>query len=76
MRNTRRMAAGLVAAGLLSAALPAAAEIADDASAVRPLLVGASAPTASVRDASGEAVELEALLAADPTVLILYRGGW
>jgi peroxiredoxin len=46
------------------------------ADAVRPLLVGARAPKVTLRDTQGAPVDLTALLAKKPTVLVFYRGGW
>ena len=76
--NLRWAAAALVAAGTLNLAAPpaAAAPAAADASSIRPLLVGAAIPAVSVRDAANNAVDLHALSARQPTVLIFYRGGW
>jgi peroxiredoxin len=46
------------------------------AEAVKPLDVGAKAPSAVVRRPDGRAVEMSTLYASKPTVLIFYRGGW
>lgn len=46
------------------------------ADAVRPLLIGARTPPLTLRDAEGRPVDLKALLAERPTVLVFYRGGW
>jgi peroxiredoxin len=43
---------------------------------VRPLSVGALAPTARLDAIDGSSVDLSALFAAKPTILIFYRGGW
>lgn len=47
-----------------------------DPNAVQPLAVGATAPTAALPSIDGSVVDLAALIAAKPTVLIFYRGGW
>lgn len=60
----------LVATDARGAALPATAE------AVRPLEVGAAAPTAVLTSLDGTTVDLAAVFAAKPTILIFYRGGW
>jgi len=43
---------------------------------ISPLLIGEKVPAASLLNAKGEKVDLLALMAAKPTVLIFYRGGW
>lgn len=48
---------------------PSAAEIC-------PSLIGEQIPAASVVDLEGNVVELRALVATTPTVLVFYRGGW
>ena len=54
----------------------APAEIADAPYAVRPLLIGATIPEATLMTATGEPFDLNAAVAQKPTVLIFYRGGW
>lgn len=44
--------------------------------AVRPIAVGSIAPTATLPCIDGSQVDLAALFAAKPTILIFYRGGW
>ncbi|PIR15628.1 MAG: antioxidant AhpC [Elusimicrobia bacterium CG11_big_fil_rev_8_21_14_0_20_64_6] len=64
---------------LLSLALAApafAASVPESPSEVRPLLIGAAAPDASLRGLDGKAVTLKKRLAGKPTVLVFYRGGW
>jgi peroxiredoxin len=51
-------------------------EIADAPETVRPLAAGAVAPTATLSCVDGSNVDLSALFAAKPTILIFYRGGW
>lgn len=43
---------------------------------ISPLLIGETIPTASLMDASGKKFDLNAAVAAKPTILIFYRGGW
>ena len=43
---------------------------------IHPLLIGASAPPLTLRSGDGKPVDLNAVLAEKPTILILYRGGW
>lgn len=47
-----------------------------DATAICPVLVGSTAPAATVLDMQGESVELQSVLADEPTVLVFFRGGW
>ena len=43
---------------------------------ISPLLIGEKLPAAQLLNSDGKAVELYSLLAAKPTVLVFYRGGW
>ncbi len=43
---------------------------------ISPLLIGETIPTASLMDALGKKFDLNAAVAAKPTILIFYRGGW
>lgn len=61
-------------AAVLAPAL--AAEPAASPTEIRPLLIGAKVPAVTVRTAAGEPFDLAAAVAADPLVLIVYRGGW
>ena len=47
-----------------------------ESAAARALRAGKQAPNASFKNAKGETVTLEKLLADGPVVLIFYRGGW
>ena len=62
------VAAGSAVAG--QAALPASP------GKVRPLLVGASMPPAQLQTVKGESLDLGSAIAAKPTILVFYRGGW
>jgi hypothetical protein len=44
--------------------------------AVQPLAAGDRVPSATVRDVSGEAVDLASLVAERGALLVFYRGGW
>ena len=68
-------AAAIVAASFFPAA-NAAVEVAPDAASVRPLLIGATAPGATLANRAGEPVELAKVLSNKPTVVVFYRGGW
>lgn len=43
---------------------------------VHPLLIGAEAPSVTLSGVDGSRVELGTLLKEQPTILVLYRGGW
>ena len=43
---------------------------------ISPLLIGEKLPAAQLLNSAGKTVELYSLLAAKPTVLVFYRGGW
>ena len=67
----------LTIAVLLAAAAGAAGQtVASSPSAVQPLLIGAAAPDADLRDMAGTPVKLKAALGGKPGVVIFYRGGW
>jgi len=50
--------------------------IADSPQTIRPLLIGASVPDLTLADLQGAPVELSAVLAKQPSIIIFYRGGW
>jgi peroxiredoxin len=50
--------------------------VAPSADQVRPLLVGAKVPKLFLRTADAKAFDLNGAIAAKPTVIIFYRGGW
>jgi len=62
-------------AGAAWAGTPADTADAPQAGAINPLLIGASVPDVTVKNAAGETVDL-AKAAQEPTLLIFYRGGW
>jgi len=43
---------------------------------ISPLLIGESVPAVTLPDATGKPISLNAKIAAKPTILIFYRGGW
>jgi peroxiredoxin len=57
-------------------ALVVSAEIAVSSDKVRPLLIGQSAPKASLQAIDGKTVSLAQALAGKPAVVVFYRGGW
>lgn len=70
MRPFLALFALLITLSLSAAELPLGPENA------RPLAVGAEIPAVSLQAPDGSAVDLRALVLAQPTVLIVYRGGW
>ena len=40
------------------------------------MMVGAEIPELTLTTGEGEAFDLNAAIAADPTILLFYRGGW
>ncbi len=48
----------------------------DDATGVRPLLIGADAPDVTLRSVTGEKVALREISPEAPVMVIFYRGGW
>ncbi len=61
---------------VLRAAEPLPFVVAADAQAARPLAVGARVPAVTLKTSDGADFDLAAALAAKPTLLIFYRGGW
>lgn len=59
-----------------SASATEAAAVPDSPEKTHPLGVGAQVPDVEVRDIDGHTVRLLDRIAAEPTVLIFYRGGW
>ncbi|EDM37991.1 hypothetical protein PBAL39_16239 [Pedobacter sp. BAL39] len=43
---------------------------------ISPLLIGETIPSATLKGANGESFDLNKEVAAKPTILIFYRGGW
>lgn len=75
--NHRKSVLGMLAAALLLASLPCwAAEVADSAGEIQPLLVGSPIPSVQLRNDSGQEVDLQKVVAEKPSILIFYRGGW
>ena len=68
------VAAGMAVVGQAQAADSGA--IPTSATEIRPLLIGAEIPDVTVRDASGADVSLKDVFRKEPTILIVYRGGW
>lgn len=65
----------LLACALLLAPVPADA-VPQAADEICPILVGQTLPPIAVKAPDGTEVDLNAVVALKPTVLIYYRGGW
>ena len=65
-----------VGGAFLSAATNSFGQVALSAGEAKPLEAGSVAPDAKLRDMDGNNVNLHAILAGHPTVLIFYRGSW
>lgn len=52
------------------------AQVPEKAKDICPLLIGETLPTANLQDAAGGIILLNDVIAAKPTVLVFYRGGW
>ena len=74
MNKTTAFCAAVLLAG--GAAAATAAEVPASADEVRPLLIGAQAPEATVQSLDGTDVALKDILAKQRSVLVFYRGGW
>jgi peroxiredoxin len=48
----------------------------DDATAIRPILVGQTLPSIELKAPDGSSFDLNAAVASKPTILIFFRGGW
>ena len=53
-----------------------ASDAAASADQVRPILPGTVLPAAPVRDRNGVSIDLAAVVAGRPAVVVFYRGGW
>jgi hypothetical protein len=60
----------------LSSVALSAGEPASSAEETSPLPVGAALPTLELTSPDGQPFDLNGAVAAKPTILILYRGGW
>ena len=68
------LAVGIAVAGQASAA--DRGDVPTSPREIRPLLIGATIPDVTVRDAAGADVALKDVFRKEPTILIVYRGGW
>lgn len=66
----------LLSAIVLAATSAFSADVAPSATEIRPILIGSTAPDASLRDMTGKTVSLKAALGGKPALVIFYRGGW
>ncbi len=60
----------------LAPAEEATSNVAASASEIDPVMTGDSIPAATVRTVRGDELALADVIAAKPTILIFYRGGW
>ena len=65
-----------VAATQAFAAKPKMAMVPDDAANVCPIKVGQTVPDLMAKDIAGKPVDVNAVFAKKPTLLIFYRGSW
>lgn len=61
---------------LSGASLAQPSSVPDQSSDISPLLIGESCPELTVKNLMGDDIQLTEVLAAKPTILIFYRGGW
>lgn len=61
---------------LFSSVVIQAADIAENADSVRPILVGQTVPDVVLWQADGKPVKARALVAKKPSIVVFYRGGW
>ena len=61
---------------LLLCSTGASASVAENADAIKPLLIGQFAPNVVLKTEFGGDIELQSLIEKRPTVIIFYRGGW
>ena len=76
MINTGAMLLFAVASAALAGAADTKAAVPASPKDVTPLKAGETAPTATLKDAGKENVDLAKIFASKPTVLIFYRGSW
>ena len=60
----------------LSAYALADNDVADSPTGICPILIGSELPPITLQDMAGNDVNLNKAVAAKPTVLIYFRGGW
>jgi len=72
----RRLVLALAISLAVSSAAAIAAEPASQPMEICPLLVGAKVPELTLTTGEGKDFDLGAAAAADPLILIFYRGGW
>ena len=66
----------LFAANPSPAPAHSAEEIPDSAQGISPPMIGATLPELKLKTADGEDFDLNAAVAKQRTLLIIYRGGW
>jgi peroxiredoxin len=73
--TTKTLLAALLVS-FVSAYGPPASAAEKNAEDICPALIGEEVPHATLRTAAGDEVNLQEVIAGQPTVIIFYRGGW
>jgi len=60
----------------VQAQTPSGGDVADSPQAIRPLLIGSTVPEVTLKTGDGTDIDLRAATGKQPTILIIYRGGW
>ncbi|MEJ2470555.1 MAG: hypothetical protein P8Y96_05500 [Desulfuromonadales bacterium] len=66
----------LIGTSLFGTALAASEPEANSPTEICPILIGSPMPPITLEDLDGKAFDLNAAIAAKPTILIYFRGGW
>lgn len=66
----------LLLSGTLALSQEQAANVAASANEIDPVMTGDSIPATTLRTMQGDELALADVVAAKPTILIFYRGGW
>jgi len=73
VRSIFAFAAGVI---WMTSTPPALAQLPDDPTDVRPLVVGTEAPDVPLATADGTVTTLHTVLGDAPAIVVFYRGGW
>ena len=65
-----------LATAALALACAAPFALSQDASQIKPLIVGSDVPDVTLQSASGETVKLRSLTQDELSIIVFYRGGW
>ena len=76
----KRLRSALLAVALVlvipAIAEPSGQEVPQSPREIDPPLIGDTFPTLTLKNGEGADVDVQALLAKKPAVIIIYRGGW